>query len=59
MSQWVLERLLEFKTCESRWDPLVVYDTRAEAERARACMPVGGSAAGGRVREFRVRELVD
>jgi hypothetical protein len=59
MSYWILERFIEFKTSDSRWDPVVVYATRADAERAQRCLPVGGSAAGGRVREFRVRELVD
>jgi len=59
MANWVLERLIEFKTAGSRWDPVVVYNTRADAERAKRCMPVGGSAQGGIVREFRVREMVN
>jgi len=91
MTNWVLERLIEFKTAGSRWDPVVVYATQpvvvyatqpvvvyatqpvvvyatqpvvvyatqADAERAKRCLPVGGSAQGGIIREFRVRELVD
>jgi len=54
---WAVERLLEFKTVPARWDCLKVYDSREEAEHAVSIMKPGARAAGGTIKEFRVRDL--
>lgn len=55
MNYWAVERLLEFKTRDSRWEVLTTHDSQAEAEqRVRELQP-GGRAEGGTVTGFRAR----
>lgn len=63
MNSYLIERKLEFKTVEPRWEPYHFCDTLQQAEERMACEysrallhGFGTSKGGGRITEYRITE---